>query len=123
YPPLHIGTGAMCSNDAVSVKGDVSSQFLTALLLAAPIHACDAQADVVIKVDGELISSPYVSITLNMMAQFGVSVDRDGWQRFTIAAGSQYQSPGQLHIEGDASSASYFMALGALGGGPVRIHG
>lgn len=123
YPPLHIGAGTICAGQPVSIKGTVSSQFLTALLLAAPIYTQHADDDVVITVDGELISSPYVQITLNLMAQFGVQVHRDGWQRFTIAAGSEYVSPGRLNIEGDASSASYFMALGALGAGPLRIEG
>jgi len=123
YPPLHIGSGTIRAGQPVRIKGDVSSQFLTALLLAAPISAQHADDDMIIDVDGELISSPYVQITLNLMAQFGVPVHRDGWQRFTIPAGSAYVSPGQVHIEGDASSASYFMALGALGAGPLRIEG
>lgn len=123
YPPLHIGAGTIRAGQPVKIKGNVSSQFLTALLLAAPIYAQHADDDVIIEVDGELISSPYVQITLNLMAQFGVQVQRDDWQRFTIPARATYVSPGQLHIEGDASSASYFMALGALGGGPLRIEG
>lgn len=123
YPPLHIRAGTIRAGQPVRVKGTVSSQFLTALLLAAPIHTQYAAEDLVVEVDGELISSPYVQITLNMMAQFGVKVQRDGWQRFTIPAGSKYVSPGQVAVEGDASSASYFIALGALGAGPVRIEG
>ncbi len=71
----------------------------------------------------ELISRPYIEITLNLMARFGVEVQRDGWQRFTIAAGQRYRSPGVLHVEGDASAASYFLAAGAIGGGPVRVEG
>lgn len=123
YPPLHIGTGRLQAGQAVNVKGGVSSQFLTALLLAAPLFVRQTGDDLVIEVDGELISRPYVQITLNMMAQFGIQVQHDDGQRFVIPAGSQYTSPGHVHIEGDASSASYFMALGALGGGPVRIEG
>ena len=123
YPPLAIGTSNIRAEQPVTIKGSVSSQFLTALLLAAPIHTARSESDFIIDVDGELISKPYVLITLNLMAQFGVHVERQGWTRLRIAAGSHYRSPGRLHIEGDASTASYFMALGAIGGGPVRIVG
>ncbi|MGP1614071.1 MAG: 3-phosphoshikimate 1-carboxyvinyltransferase, partial [Pollutimonas bauzanensis] len=123
YPPLHIGQGAIQARQPVKVKGSVSSQFLTALLLAAPIYAAQAEHDLLIDVEGELISKPYILITLNLMAQFGVQVQRQGWQRFIVPAGARYRSPGQVHIEGDASTASYFMALGAIGGGPIHIHG
>lgn len=123
YPPLRIGQGAIQARTPVKVKGSVSSQFLTALLLAAPIHAAEAANDVVIEVEGDLISKPYILITLNLMTQFGVQVQREGWQRFIVPAGSRYRSPGSVRIEGDASTASYFMALGAIGGGPVHIHG
>lgn len=123
YPPLHIGQGSIQANAPVRVKGSVSSQFLTALLLAAPIHTAAADHDLVIDVEGDLISKPYILITLNLMARFGVQVQRQGWQRFVVPAGSRYHSPGRLHIEGDASTASYFMALGAIGGGPVYIYG
>ena len=99
----------------------MSSQFLTALLLALPLVAKD---DVVIDVVGELISKPYIEITLKLLAQFGVHVKRDEWKRFTIPGGSHYQSPGKIHVEADASSASYFVALGALGSTDgVRING
>src|SRR3546814_15065003 len=91
--------------------------------MAAPIHASRASADVTIEVDGELISKPYISITLNLMARFGVQVRQEGWQRFVIPAESRYTSPGRIAIEGDASTASYFMALGAIGGGPIHILG
>ncbi|HLR78434.1 MAG TPA: 3-phosphoshikimate 1-carboxyvinyltransferase [Burkholderiaceae bacterium] len=123
YPPLHIGTGHLQAGKAVRVKGNVSSQFLTALLLAAPIFVQRTGSDMVIEVDGELISSPYVQITLNIMERFGVTVSHDNWQRFVMTADARYKTPGQIDIEGDASSASYFMALGALGGGPLRIEG
>jgi 3-phosphoshikimate 1-carboxyvinyltransferase len=104
------------------VRGDVSSQFLTALLLALPLVA---QRDVVIEVVGELISRPYIEITLNLLARFGIAVQRDGWERFTIPAGSAYRTPGDIHVEADASSASYFIALGALAASPgcVRVQG
>jgi 3-phosphoshikimate 1-carboxyvinyltransferase len=115
YPPLRLGDGlthALQLDQAIRVRGDVSSQFLTALLLALPLVAQDR--DIAIDVVGELISRPYIEITLNLLERFGVSVQRDGWQRFTIPAGSKYQSPGRIAVEGDASSASYFIALGAI---------
>ncbi|WP_442592447.1 3-phosphoshikimate 1-carboxyvinyltransferase [Parapusillimonas sp. JC17] len=122
YPPLAIGHGAFSGSRPIRVKGSVSSQFLTALLMAAPLHA-DTGNEVVIEVDGELISQPYILITLKLMERFGVVVQRQDWRRFVVPAGSRYVSPGRLEIEGDASSASYFMALGAIGGGPVHIEG
>ena len=111
FPPLRIGEPALSINAPIRVRGDVSSQFLTALLMALPLVA---QQDIVIEVVGELISRPYIEITLNLLARFGIPVIREGWQRFTIPAGSQYESPGALHVEADASSASYFIALGAI---------
>ena len=127
YPPLALhgqAGGRLALEQPIRVRGDVSSQFLSALLLALPLAA--AERAVVVEVDGPLISKPYVEITLKLLARFGVTVQRDGWQRFTIPAGSTYASPGSLHVEGDASSASYFVALGALaasGGAPLRIEG
>ncbi|HYE71220.1 MAG TPA: bifunctional 3-phosphoshikimate 1-carboxyvinyltransferase/cytidylate kinase [Aquabacterium sp.] len=111
YPPLRIGPAALRLDAPITVRGDVSSQFLTALLLALPLVAT---RDIVIEVAGELISKPYVEITLNLLARFGIAVRREGWQRFTVPAGSRYASPGEIHVEADASSASYFVALGAL---------
>ncbi|MBN8488569.1 MAG: bifunctional 3-phosphoshikimate 1-carboxyvinyltransferase/cytidylate kinase [Burkholderiales bacterium] len=126
YPPLRVGDGAIHTLDTarpIPVRGDVSSQFLTALLLALPLVS--GAGPVVIEVVGELISKPYIEITLNLLARFGITVQRDGWQRFTIPQGSAYLSPGSIHVEGDASSASYFIALGAIAGtdAPVRIEG
>ncbi len=103
----------------LQIRGDVSSQFLTALLMALPLTKQEATIEVV----GELISKPYIEITLNLMAKFGVNVQRESWQHFTISANSCYQSPGRYFVEGDASSASYFLAAGAIGGGPVRVIG
>ncbi len=120
YPPLHIRTGTF-SKARLSVRGNVSSQFLTALLLVAPLMA--REHAVTIEVEGELISKPYIEITLNLMRRFGAVVEQDGWSSFTIPAGQVYQSPGTIHVEGDASSASYFLAAGAIGGGPVRVQG
>ena len=122
FPPLHIGTPALQLDAPIQVRGDVSSQFLTALLMALPL-AAKAQ-DIVIEVVGELISKPYIDITLNLLARYGIAVEREGWQRFTIPAGSLYQSPGSIHVEADASSASYFIALGAIAKGEgLRIQG
>jgi len=114
FPPLRIGRPVLDLRAPIRVRGDVSSQFLTALLMALPLVARD---DVVIEVVGELISRPYIEITLNMLAQFGVNVVREGWARFTIPAHSQLRSPGDIHVEADASSASYFIALGAISTG------
>ena len=111
FPPLRIGKPALRIDAPIQVRGDVSSQFLTALLMALPLVA---QRDIHIEVVGELISKPYIEITLKLLQRFGITVQREGWQRFTILAGSHYQSPGDIHVEADASSASYFIALGAL---------
>ena len=111
YPPLQIGQPKLLLDAPIQVRGDVSSQFLTALLMGMPMVA---QKDIVIDVAGELISRPYIEITLNLLARFGVQIKRDGWSRFTVPAGSQLKSPGVLHVEADASSASYFIALGAI---------
>jgi len=119
FPPLAIHPARVKLADPIRLRGDVSSQFLTALLMALPLTGQAA----VIEMTSELISRPYIEITLNLMARFGVKVAREGWQRFTIAAGQRYRSPGVLHVEGDASAASYFLAAGAIGGGPVRVEG
>ena len=171
FPPLEIHPATLTGVDRISVRGDVSSQFLTALLMALPL----LNRDITVEVIGELISKPYIEITLEMMARFGVTVrrghgdaehsdettshstrpskntgqvagygaghaalhplpqsgltanlsggQRDGWRSFTVAAGSHYVSPGVVYVEGDASSASYFLAAGAIGGGPLRIEG
>ena len=125
FPPLKIGRPTLRLDQAIRVRGDVSSQFLTALLMALPLVA---HQDIVIEVAGELISRPYIEITLNLLAQFGVQVARpegiDHWQRFTIPAGSPLRSPGAIHIEADASSASYFIALGAIAEGEgIKVMG
>ena len=114
FPPLHIGVPSLRLQEPIKVRGDVSSQFLTALLMALPLVASES---IVIEVVGELISRPYIEITLNLLARFGVVVQRDGWQRFTIPAGCRLRSPGDIHVEADASSASYFIALGAIATG------
>ena len=111
FPPLKIGQPQLKLDAPIAVRGDVSSQFLTALLLALPLVA---KQDVHIDVIGELISKPYIEITLNLLEKFGIAVQRDGWKRFTISKESSYQSPGEIWVEADASSASYFIALGAI---------
>ena len=122
FPPLHIGKPALKVDAPIQVRGDVSSQFLTALLMALPLAA--KTQDIVIDVVGELISKPYIDITLNLLARYGIAVKRDGWQRFTIPQGCSYKSPGTIHVEADASSASYFIALGAIAEGEgIRIQG
>jgi 3-phosphoshikimate 1-carboxyvinyltransferase len=123
YPPLRIGQAALRADGQVRMPGTVSSQFLTAMLLAAPIYTQATGTPLVIDIAGELISKPYIEITLNLMARYGVTVGRDGWARFTVPADAMYRSPGHIAVEGDASSASYFLALGAIGGGPVRVAG
>ena len=127
YPPLRLGDGrehALHLDAPIRVRGNVSSQFLTGLLQALCLVAGDR--DVVIEVVGELISQPYIAITLNLLQRFGVTVRNEGWQRFVIPKGSRLRSPGEIHVEGDASSASYFVALGAIAahaGAAQRIEG
>ena len=104
YPPLRIehadGLPALALQAPIRVRGDVSSQFLTALLMALPLVA--TQQDVHVEVLGELISKPYIAITLQLLARFGIEVAHENWQRFTIPAGSRYRSPGKIHVEADA---------------------
>jgi 3-phosphoshikimate 1-carboxyvinyltransferase len=120
YPPIRIRPGSIDIDGPVRVRGDVSSQFLTALLMALPLAAPPDGAR--IEVAGDLISKPYIEITLNVMRRFGVTVARDGWSAFDVPRG-RYKSPGPVFVEGDASAASYFLAAGAIGGGPVRVDG
>jgi len=123
YPPLRIGRGAIRVPETVAVRGDVSSQFLTALLMALPL----AGEAVKIEVKGDLVSKPYIDLTLNLIERFGVTAGRDGWRSFTLPARARYRTPGRLYVEGDASSASYFLAAGAIGGAQggdtVRVEG
>lgn len=119
YPPLEIAPSSISTEQVIPVKGSVSSQFLTALLMALPLTG----KTVSLQVEGELISKPYIAITLNLMQRFGVRVEQQGWQQFTVPEGQHYVSPGEIVVEGDASSASYFLAAGVLAGGPVRVTG
>jgi len=114
FPPLHIRQPdfSQLPHSPIQVRGDVSSQFLTSLLMALPLLA--NTRDITIEVVGELISKPYIHITLELLARFGIAVHNENWQRFTIPASSHYSSPGEIHVEADASSASYFIALGAI---------
>ena len=117
YPPLRLRGGFTGGN--VEVDGSVSSQFLTALLMTAPL----APQDTVITIKGELVSKPYIDITLHLMKTFGVEVENQSYQRFVVRGAQQYQSPGNYLVEGDASSASYFLAAGAIKGGTVKVTG
>ena len=125
FPPLSIRAGSIQIERPIPIRGDVSSQFLTGLLMALPLVTARGDTPATIELVGELISKPYIEITLAMMRQFGVVVLRDGWKRFVVPAGdaARYVSPGHYAVEGDASSASYFLAAGAIGGGPIRVEG
>ena len=118
FPPLQI-KGKTLNGGEMSVDGSVSSQFLTALLMAAPLFS----GDVTIRIKGELVSKPYIDITLDTMAKFGVTVENDNYQMFTVSSDAKYIAPGKFMVEGDASSASYFLAAGAIKGGTVRVTG
>ena len=122
FPPLQVMPADIRAT-AVTVRGDVSSQFLTGLLMALPLCPNAGKEPLTVSVTGELISRPYIEITLALMARFGVIIQREGWQRFTLPADQQYLSPGEMRVEGDASSASYFLAAGAIATGPVRVEG
>ncbi|EGC2021478.1 3-phosphoshikimate 1-carboxyvinyltransferase [Salmonella enterica] len=117
YPPLRL-RGGFTGGD-IEVDGSVSSQFLTALLMTAPL----APEDTIIRVKGELVSKPYIDITLNLMKTFGVEIANHHYQQFVVKGGQQYHSPGRYLVEGDASSASYFLAAGAIKGGTVKVTG
>jgi 3-phosphoshikimate 1-carboxyvinyltransferase len=122
YPPLRIRPAQITADAPIRVRGDVSSQFLTSLLMTLPLLRTDSGVSTV-QVDGELISKPYIEITIKLMARFGIDVERNGWHQFIVPSGQRYQSPGTIMVEGDASSASYFLAAGALGGGPLKVEG
>ncbi|WP_064602848.1 3-phosphoshikimate 1-carboxyvinyltransferase [Photobacterium sp. J15] len=118
YPPLKInGTGLQ--GGEVEIDGSISSQFLTAFLMSAPM----AKSDTVIRIKGDLVSKPYIDITLQIMSQFGVSVENRDYKEFVVPAGQTYIAPGDFLVEGDASSASYFLAAAAIRGGEVKVTG
>ncbi len=118
YPPLKIISNGINGGN-VTIDGSVSSQYLTALLIASPL----AEQDVIIQIQGDLVSKPYIDITLHVMQSFGVQVKNINYQEFRVERGQHYQSPGEIMVEGDASSASYFLAAGAIAGGKVRVNG
>jgi 3-phosphoshikimate 1-carboxyvinyltransferase len=117
YPPLAIHPGNIRIEGHIKVRGNVSSQYVSGLLIALPLAGGGT-----IEVEGDLISKPYVAITLNMMRKFGIEVRVNGWRSFDVP-GYSYVAPNEIHVEGDASSASYFLAAGAIAGGPVRVTG
>ena len=117
-PPLSIRANGI-RGGTVSVRGNVSSQYLTALLLASPL----AQEDTIIEVEGDLVSKPYIDMTVDVVRRFGAGVEMSGYQSFRVAGGQGYQSPGEALVEGDASSATYFLAAAAIRGGTVRVEG
>ncbi|HEX6016870.1 MAG TPA: bifunctional 3-phosphoshikimate 1-carboxyvinyltransferase/cytidylate kinase, partial [Burkholderiaceae bacterium] len=126
FPPLRLRAGGTLDTERpIRVRGDVSSQFLSALLLALPLVSEGGGQPITVEVDGELISKPYVELTLALLQRFGITVQHDDLQRFVIPAGSRYRAPARIHVEGDASSASYFIAAGAIAAveTPLRIEG
>ncbi|GHF93243.1 3-phosphoshikimate 1-carboxyvinyltransferase [Thalassotalea marina] len=118
YPPVKI-TGKALAGDKVSIDGSISSQFLTAILMITPLLGNDTE----IHIDGELVSKPYIDITLNIMERFGVYVENNNYQSFNVKGGQSYQAVERYMVEGDASSASYFLAAGAIKGGEITVHG
>jgi len=123
YPPLAIGPSGARAGEAVEIRGDVSSQFLSAILMALPLAGGSREVASTVRVTTPLVSRPYVAITTNLMRRFGVEVPSPDENAFLVPAGARYRSPGRLAVEGDASAASYFLAAGVLGGGPVRVTG
>lgn len=118
YPPLKIFPGQL-QGGGITLKGNISSQFLSSILMAAPL----AKGQIRINIEGEQVSKPYVDITLHTMERFGVAVEREGYSRFVIEPNQCYVSPGNVFVEGDASGASYFLSAAAIRGGTVRVHG
>lgn len=118
YPPVKI-IGKSLSANTVKIDGSISSQFLTAILMVAPLLTTDTT----IEIEGELVSKPYIDITLNIMNRFGVKVQNNDYQSFNVKGGQSYQSVDSYMVEGDASSASYFLAAGAIKGGEITVHG
>lgn len=118
YPPVKIN-GLDLSGDIVSIDGSISSQFLTAILMITPLLKTDTK----IEIQGELVSKPYIDITLDIMSRFGVKVENNDYKSFTVTGQQSYQALDKYMVEGDASSASYFLAAGAIKGGEVTVHG
>lgn len=118
YPPLRIDARGLAGG-SVRIRGSISSQYLTGMLMAAPMSL----APLTIEVEGELVSKPYIDMTIDVMRRFGVEVERNGYESFRLPGGQRYESPGSILVEGDASSASYFLSAAAIGGGAVRVNG
>jgi 3-phosphoshikimate 1-carboxyvinyltransferase len=118
YPPVKIN-GKALAGDTVTIDGSISSQFLTAILMIAPLLVTDTN----IEIEGELVSKPYIDITLNIMSRFGVTVQNNDYKSFIVKGNQSYQSVEKYMVEGDASSASYFLAAGAIKGGEITVHG
>ncbi len=118
YPPVKI-TGKNLTGSTITIDGSISSQFLTAILMVTPLLATDTK----IQIDGELVSKPYIDITLDIMQRFGVNVQNNNYKSFNVKGGQSYQALERYMVEGDASSASYFLAAGAIKGGKVTVHG
>jgi 3-phosphoshikimate 1-carboxyvinyltransferase len=123
YPPLAIGGSGGRAGGRIPIRGDISSQFLSALLMALPVARSARAAATTLELTTPLVSRPYVDITTRLMRQFGVDVDASDERTFCVPATEGYRTPGAIHVEGDASAASYFLAAGAIGGGPVRVTG
>ena len=123
FPPLRIGAAGGRAGGVIPIRGDVSSQFLSALLMALPLAKHAAANATRVELTTALISRPYVEITLRLMRRFGVDATSPDASSFLVPAGARYRTPGRIHVEGDASAASYFLAAGVIGGGPVRVLG
>ena len=120
YPPLNILPRMPITMPTIKIRGEISSQFTSAVLMALPWTGSGARVEIV----GDLVSRPYVELTLGLMKRFGVEVKHDeDYRVFEVPESEGYVAPGKFKVEGDASSASYFLAAGALGGGPVRVEG
>jgi 3-phosphoshikimate 1-carboxyvinyltransferase len=123
YPPIAIGAAGGAAGSVVQIRGDVSSQFLSALLMALPLARDVASQRTTVTLKTPLVSQPYVAMTTRLMQRFGIAVEEPDARTFRVPAGARYASPGRVDVEGDASAASYFLAAGVLGGGPVRVVG
>ena len=116
-PPLELVASGF-PGGAARLRGSASSQFVSALLMAAPY----GRRDLDLRIEGSLVSRPYIDLTIGVMEAFGARVDRDGYARFTVRAGQRYEA--RMHpVEGDASSAAYFFAAAAITGGRVTVTG
>ncbi len=114
-PPVTIRGGGLVGG-TVKIRGDVSSQFISSILISAPY----ASGDITMEITTPLRSRPYVAITLDIMERFGVSVENHGYQRFQVEGGSSYKAQ-DYTVEGDYSSSSYFLALAAMTGSEVTV--